>query len=228
LLCVLLQQCPCPWADIRGVTAAASFERGAPFTTAGFARMVERASEAACLGFKAHPHMLRHACGFALANKGTTHGRCRPYLVSVIGISSTWYATPSYRRIDLGTSGGASGEKRDVVTAVAFPTWCFSARRRGVLIELMAQAGWLSEPQTAVMRHLIRAGHGYLCSGNYRDEIETLKDWGVRCGLEFMCSDAAWRLPPAPPPRLRVAAQKVGCWRPGFWVSRASSWLRRL
>src|SRR5258706_13523764 len=25
--------------------------------------------------------------------------------------------------------------------------------------------------------------------------------------------------PPAlPPPRLRVAAQKVGCWRPGFWV----------
>jgi type 1 fimbriae regulatory protein FimB/type 1 fimbriae regulatory protein FimE len=40
-------------------------ERGAPFTTAGFARMVERADEAAKLGFKAHPHMLRHACGFA-------------------------------------------------------------------------------------------------------------------------------------------------------------------
>src|SRR3954467_5137148 len=45
-------------------------ERGAPFTTAGFARMVERAGEAAGLRFKAHPHMLRHACGFALANKG--------------------------------------------------------------------------------------------------------------------------------------------------------------
>jgi len=43
-------------------------ERGAPFTTAGFARMVERAAEAAELGFKTHPHMLRHACGFALAN----------------------------------------------------------------------------------------------------------------------------------------------------------------
>jgi hypothetical protein len=28
---------------------------------------------AAEIGFKAHPHMLRHACGFALANKGT-HG----------------------------------------------------------------------------------------------------------------------------------------------------------
>jgi hypothetical protein len=32
--------------------------------------MVERAGEAAKLGFKAHPHMLRHACGFALANAG--------------------------------------------------------------------------------------------------------------------------------------------------------------
>jgi type 1 fimbriae regulatory protein FimB/type 1 fimbriae regulatory protein FimE len=45
-------------------------ERGSPFTTAGFARILERAGEAAELGFKAHPHMLRHACGFALANKG--------------------------------------------------------------------------------------------------------------------------------------------------------------
>jgi hypothetical protein len=45
-------------------------ERGSPFTTAGFARMVERAGKAAKLGFKSHPHMLRYACGFALANKG--------------------------------------------------------------------------------------------------------------------------------------------------------------
>jgi len=45
-------------------------ERGAPFTTAGFARMVERAGIEARLGFKVHPHMLRHACGYALANRG--------------------------------------------------------------------------------------------------------------------------------------------------------------
>ena len=44
-------------------------ERGAPFTTAGFARMVERAA-AARLELKAHPHMLREACGYALANRG--------------------------------------------------------------------------------------------------------------------------------------------------------------
>jgi integrase len=52
-------------------------ERGAPFITAGFARMVERAGEAAKLGFKAHPHMLRHACRFALANKGHDTRACR-------------------------------------------------------------------------------------------------------------------------------------------------------
>jgi integrase len=45
-------------------------ERGSPFTTAGFARMVERAAATAGLELKAHPHMLRHACGYALANRG--------------------------------------------------------------------------------------------------------------------------------------------------------------
>jgi site-specific recombinase XerD len=45
-------------------------ERGSPITTAGFARMIERAAAAAGLDLKAHPHMLRHACGYALANKG--------------------------------------------------------------------------------------------------------------------------------------------------------------
>ena len=37
-------------------------ERGSPFTTAGFARMIERAAASAGLDLKAHPHMLRHAC----------------------------------------------------------------------------------------------------------------------------------------------------------------------
>jgi integrase len=55
-------------------------ERGSPFTTAGFARLVERAGAAAGLGFKAHPHMLRHACGFALANKGHDTRALQAYL----------------------------------------------------------------------------------------------------------------------------------------------------
>jgi integrase len=55
-------------------------ERGSPFTTAGFARMLERAGEAAGFEFKAHPHMLRHACGFALANKGHDTRALQAYL----------------------------------------------------------------------------------------------------------------------------------------------------
>jgi integrase len=55
-------------------------ERGSPFTTAGFARLVERAGAAAGFKFKAHPHMLRHACGFALANKGHDTRALQAYL----------------------------------------------------------------------------------------------------------------------------------------------------
>jgi integrase len=55
-------------------------ERGAPFSTAGFARMIERAGWEAKLAFKAHPHMLRHACGYALANKGHDTRALQAYL----------------------------------------------------------------------------------------------------------------------------------------------------
>ena len=55
-------------------------ERATPFTTAGFARMVERAGTAAKLPFKPHPHMLRHACGYALANRGHDTRALQAYL----------------------------------------------------------------------------------------------------------------------------------------------------
>jgi integrase len=48
-------------------------ERGAPLSAPGFSRMVERAVAAADLGIKAHAHMLRHACGYKLANDGHEH-----------------------------------------------------------------------------------------------------------------------------------------------------------
>jgi integrase len=41
-----------------------------PFSTAGFAKIVERAGAEADFDFKAHAHMPRHDCGYALANKG--------------------------------------------------------------------------------------------------------------------------------------------------------------
>jgi type 1 fimbriae regulatory protein FimB len=45
-------------------------ERG-PFTRQAFNYLCETIGRRAGLGVKVHPHMLRHSCGFALANKGT-------------------------------------------------------------------------------------------------------------------------------------------------------------
>lgn len=45
-------------------------ERGSPFGISGFASLCARAGAQAKLGFKVHPHMLRHACGYKLANDG--------------------------------------------------------------------------------------------------------------------------------------------------------------
>jgi len=55
-------------------------ERGAPFTIAGLAKLIERAGIEAKIGFKVHPHMLRHAAGFVLANKGTDTRTLQAYL----------------------------------------------------------------------------------------------------------------------------------------------------
>ena len=54
-------------------------ERGTPFTTAGFAKTVARAGEAAKLK-GIHPHMLWHACGYALANRGHDTRALQAYL----------------------------------------------------------------------------------------------------------------------------------------------------
>jgi type 1 fimbriae regulatory protein FimB/type 1 fimbriae regulatory protein FimE len=43
-------------------------ERGGPISPIGFHRLVQRVGEAAKMPFPIHPHMLRHACGFKLAN----------------------------------------------------------------------------------------------------------------------------------------------------------------
>lgn len=46
-------------------------ERRAPFTTNAVRKMLQRLAEAAGMGsLKVHPHALRHATGYALANKG--------------------------------------------------------------------------------------------------------------------------------------------------------------
>jgi integrase len=55
-------------------------ERGAPFSVSGLAKLIERAGIEAKMPFKVHPHMLRHACGYALANKGTDTRTLQAYL----------------------------------------------------------------------------------------------------------------------------------------------------
>jgi integrase len=45
-------------------------ERRTPFTTDAVNRLIKRIGERAGFSFKVHVHMLRHACGYALANEG--------------------------------------------------------------------------------------------------------------------------------------------------------------
>ena len=45
-------------------------ERRAPMTPEAFRKMVRRAGEGASFPFSVHPHMIRHACGYKLANEG--------------------------------------------------------------------------------------------------------------------------------------------------------------
>lgn len=45
-------------------------ERGGPLTTSTVRKLVTRAGEHARIEFPVHPHMLRHACGYKLANEG--------------------------------------------------------------------------------------------------------------------------------------------------------------
>jgi integrase len=55
-------------------------ERGAPFTVGGFRRMVGRLGGKAGFTYQVHPHMLRHACGYKLANDGVDTRSLQHYL----------------------------------------------------------------------------------------------------------------------------------------------------
>ena len=55
-------------------------ERAAPLTPSAFRKILARAGEKAKLGFPTHPHMLRHACGYYLANQGIDTRAIQGYL----------------------------------------------------------------------------------------------------------------------------------------------------
>ena len=55
-------------------------ERGSPLSIAGYQRMIARAGENARFGFLVHSHMLRHGCGYKLANDGQDTRAIQHYL----------------------------------------------------------------------------------------------------------------------------------------------------
>ncbi len=55
-------------------------ERGAPFSEAGFQKMVVRLGQNAGLRFPIHAHMLRHSTGYKLANDGRDTRSLQQYL----------------------------------------------------------------------------------------------------------------------------------------------------
>jgi type 1 fimbriae regulatory protein FimE len=55
-------------------------ERNGPLTANGFGKIVARAGRLAGLGLPVHPHMLRHSCGYKLANEGKDTRSIQGYL----------------------------------------------------------------------------------------------------------------------------------------------------
>lgn len=55
-------------------------ERGGPFTTDAINRQVKLIGARAGLAFSVHAHMLRHGCGYALANTGHDAGAIQDWL----------------------------------------------------------------------------------------------------------------------------------------------------
>ena len=107
-------------------------ERDAPMTPAGFRKTLARIGEASPLAFPVHPHMLRHACGFKLANDGQDTRALQHYLGhrnirlspereaavraalgAGTGIRKTarlvWTATPKSPAADCGITAGRTG-----------------------------------------------------------------------------------------------------------------------
>ena len=106
-------------------------ERHAPFTTGGFRKLVARLGVAAGFEFPVHPHMLRHACGFQLANRGTDTRTLQAYLGHK-NIQHT-VATPSLPRSgSKGCGRTEDGGKSDTCVRCATgscPAWRGCPRR---------------------------------------------------------------------------------------------------
>jgi integrase len=74
-------------------------ERGGPLSADALQAIVARAGRVAGFGFRCHPHMLRHACGFFLADEGTDTRLIQDYLGHRDIKSTVIYTETSQRRL---------------------------------------------------------------------------------------------------------------------------------
>ena len=102
-------------------------ERGGPMSTIGFHHLIQRLGKAAKMPFPLHPHMLRHACGYKLANEGTIPEPCST--TSATRTSSTPSDTPSFHPTGSGTSGEISVGARPPVRRISNELGCARGRR---------------------------------------------------------------------------------------------------
>ena len=72
-----LRQLRRDWPDSSYLFAS---ERGGPMTDSNARKLLTRLGQAAKLPFPVHPHMLRHACGYKLANDGHDTRAIQHYL----------------------------------------------------------------------------------------------------------------------------------------------------
>jgi type 1 fimbriae regulatory protein FimB/type 1 fimbriae regulatory protein FimE len=86
-------------------------ERRAPLSAAGYQRMVARAGVAAKFSFLVHSHMLRHACGFKLANDSHDTRAIQAYLGHRSIMSTVRYTalTPNRQPAFLSLGGARAG-----------------------------------------------------------------------------------------------------------------------
>ena len=104
-------------------------ERGGPMSTIGFRHLVQRLGKAAKMPFPLHPHMLRHACGYKLANDGHDTRALQHYLghkniqhtVRYTELSPTGSGTSGAIRLAPDPRFGASQTSLDVRAADATP-----------------------------------------------------------------------------------------------------------
>jgi integrase len=74
-------------------------ERGKPLSDSTVQGIVKRAGQQAGFDFQVHPHMLRHACGFALAEQGLDTRLIQDYLGHKDIKNTAIYTETSQRRL---------------------------------------------------------------------------------------------------------------------------------